>query len=279
MAYQVKSGDTLGKIAKLHGLSLTALLALNPRYKANPNIIAVGDNIVVDHPIPEDPPSVQPAAIRPTTENEEAVTNQGDFTVARGQLTFDAEGMELPSSRFHSRVLHVPSSSSGATIGRGYDMSMRSSHEIHEDLMAAGLTEQNANQFSRLAGMQGSSAEIFIDTHNLDQLIISASQQKALFELVYAELEGDVIRICGKHDVVERYGNTDWQNLNHLIRDVLIDLRFRGDYKPVTRQKIQESVADNSLSSFASHIKNQAYWVEHINVPLDRFKRRKAYLA
>ena len=176
MTYQVKPGDTLGKIAKSHGLSLTALLALNPRYKANPNIIAVGENIVVDQPTPEDPPSEQPSATIPTTEGDEAVTDQGDFTVARGQLTFDAEGMELPGNRFHSRVLHVPSSSSGATIGRGYDMLMRSSHEIQEDLMAAGLAEQNASQFSRLAGMQGSSAEIFIDTHDLDQLTISPSQ-------------------------------------------------------------------------------------------------------
>lgn len=37
-------------------------------------------------------------------------------------MTFDQEGLENPGKKYHSRVPHVPSSSSGVTIGRGYDM-------------------------------------------------------------------------------------------------------------------------------------------------------------
>ncbi len=40
--YTVKRGDTLSMIASRQGVTLVALLAANPRYKANPNAINVG---------------------------------------------------------------------------------------------------------------------------------------------------------------------------------------------------------------------------------------------
>ena len=43
--YKVAPNDTLGQIARAHGLSFNELLALNPEYKANPNDIRVGDVI------------------------------------------------------------------------------------------------------------------------------------------------------------------------------------------------------------------------------------------
>jgi hypothetical protein len=43
----------------------------------------------------------------------------------RGLITFEAEGVENQSSPYHSRYFHVPTPSSGLTIGRGYDMKER----------------------------------------------------------------------------------------------------------------------------------------------------------
>ena len=37
-----------------------------------------------------------------------------------GKVTFNSEGTE--GGFFHSRKLHVPTASSGLTLGRGYDM-------------------------------------------------------------------------------------------------------------------------------------------------------------
>lgn len=45
--YFVKSGDTLGSIARKHGITLNELLRLNPQIK-NPNLIHVGDKITVE---------------------------------------------------------------------------------------------------------------------------------------------------------------------------------------------------------------------------------------
>lgn len=47
MPVKVKSGDTLSKIAKANGITLAQLLDANPRFKANPNSIKVGDVLVL----------------------------------------------------------------------------------------------------------------------------------------------------------------------------------------------------------------------------------------
>jgi LysM repeat protein len=47
MPVKVKSGDTLSKIAKANGITLAQLLDANPRFKANPNSIKVGDEIII----------------------------------------------------------------------------------------------------------------------------------------------------------------------------------------------------------------------------------------
>jgi hypothetical protein len=49
MTYKIKPGDSLSKIADAHGLALAELLDANPRYKANPNRIRVGDELRMPH--------------------------------------------------------------------------------------------------------------------------------------------------------------------------------------------------------------------------------------
>ncbi len=43
----VKAGDSLSKIANEHGSTLNDILDLNPHYKSNPNVISIGDEVVV----------------------------------------------------------------------------------------------------------------------------------------------------------------------------------------------------------------------------------------
>jgi hypothetical protein len=47
MTHTVKRGETLGKIARAHGIALSKLLDLNPQFRANPNIIHVGDVLII----------------------------------------------------------------------------------------------------------------------------------------------------------------------------------------------------------------------------------------
>ena len=71
------------------------------------------------------------------------------------------------------------------------------------------------------------------------------------------------------------YGKTDWGRLNPKIKKVVVDLRYRGDYKPETRRKIQKAIADNDLQSFKNLMSDKDFWVKKMGVPEDRFKRRE----
>ncbi|MDP6687946.1 MAG: hypothetical protein QF384_00460 [Alphaproteobacteria bacterium] len=151
-------------------------------------------------------------------------------------------------------------------------MKMRSKSEIRDDLIEAGVEPAEAALISQAAGMAGAQAEEFIEENNLEASEISIEQQVELFNIEYARKEADTRRLATKADVTQVYGATDWDLLDATIKEVLVDLRFRGDYTPATRRFIQKCVADNDLEAFAREIGDQANWR---NVPEDRFQRRR----
>ncbi|MAL97769.1 MAG: hypothetical protein CL583_04880 [Alteromonadaceae bacterium] len=193
---------------------------------------------------------------------------------ARGRLTWDAEGQE--GGRFHSRVLHVPTASSGLTLGRGYDFRERARVEVQQQLTHAGVAPSDAASLSGGARLVGRAAESFIVNSDLLDFEVSPGCQLRLFEAVYAEMENDVQRICAARDVVVAYGAVDWRQLDARIKDMLVDLRYRGDYTARSRRHIQPSVVQNDLSAFAKTMSDHAIWTA---VPPDRFERRKQFLA
>ena len=195
------------------------------------------------------------------------------MSITKGKLTFDAEGQE--GGPFHSRVLHVPSGTSGLTIGRGYDMKEKRSSKIASDLSNAGVPADMAEALSRASGLSGEAARQFIEDNSLSGFEITPDAQETLFEATYAEMEADVRRICDKADCVAAYGAVDWEALNPAIKDALVDLRFRGDYHPTSRRLIQSYVANNDLPAFAGAISDRGSWQ---GVPQDRFNRRVNYV-
>ena len=189
-----------------------------------------------------------------------------------GRLTFDAEGQEGGS--FHSRCLHVPSASSGLTLGRGYDMKHRSKAEIRDDLLAAGVEVATAALISQAAGLAGDAAEEFIAENGLEDFEISKEGQVQLFETTYKALAADARRLATKDDVTSAFGPTDWEGLHPTIRELVVDLRFRGDYTPDCRRFLQEHIAKNDLEAVRRVISDRTRWP---NVPKDRFERRQRF--
>lgn len=61
-------------------------------------------------------------------------------------------------------------------------------------------------------------------------------------------------------------------------QEMIVDLKYRGDYTPETRKLVQPLIVANDLEGFAKAIANEKYWVDGKNVPLDRFKRRRAFI-
>ncbi len=136
-----------------------------------------------------------------------------------GLLTFRAEGQE--GGFFHSRHFHVPTDSSGLTIGRGYDMKMRSKSQIRDDLQAAGLDPVRAALISQAAGRAGPAAEEFIAENHLEDFELDQAVQRDLFAIEYARQLADTRRLATKADVTAAYGATDWDALDPGIVEVL----------------------------------------------------------
>ncbi|MEJ3628781.1 hypothetical protein [Vibrio vulnificus] len=191
----------------------------------------------------------------------------------QGVLTWSAEGNEGGS--YHSRKLHVPSDSSGVTVGRGYDLRMKKLALVRKDLASAGIRPDVISKLVGAIGLQGKRAKQFIIDSDLIDYQISVDAQLKLFNISYAFESSEVKRICNKADVVKKYGATDWANLNEKIKEVTVDLKFRGDYTPTAREYLQESIANNDLGSFKKIVTNKSLWAK---VPVDRFDKRVKYV-
>jgi hypothetical protein len=191
----------------------------------------------------------------------------------RGEVTWKSEGTE--GGKHHSRRLHVPTDSSGLTLGRGYDMSKRQPADIISDLTRAGVVLKDAQTLSGAAGLTGDEARRFIRDHKLEKFEISLLGQKMLFESAYDDEAAEAERLCSKDDVTDTYGDCDWEKLDPAIRDILVDMKFRGDYTGAARTRIQKYVVANDLEAFAKALEKRSDWP---NVPKDRFNLRVAFL-
>ena len=60
------------------------------------------------------------------------------------------------------------------------------------------------------------------------------------------------------------------------IHEILVDLRYRGDYTPRSTLSLQHHVARNDLVRFTEEMDNRDRW---LNVPSDRFMQRAAFFA
>ncbi|HWN69774.1 MAG TPA: SH3 domain-containing protein [Haliangium sp.] len=205
------------------------------------------------------------------------------FRVVRGQLTFDAEGAE--GGRFHSRRAHWPGGASGVTIGRGYDMRERSAREIVTDLTRAGISEAHAGRLAAASGLSGPHARDWLATHGPSLPEITPAQQKVLFYIAYDRLAADVVRIsasyartlAGRTGRPEAAFQIDWTRVHPAIRDLLVDLRYRGDYRTDTRPRVQPPAIANDVRALYEVIRDRAYW-SGLRVPADRIERRVRYL-
>lgn len=189
----------------------------------------------------------------------------------RGALTWSQEGTE--GGKFHSRKLHVPSDSSGATIGRGYDMKNRTAAQVQIELMAASVDKDTASKLSQCAGKKGEDARKYIKDNGLDKLEITAEAQMVLFENEYAKLSAETKRLCTKADVTQKYGKCDWESMDPALKELVIDMRYRGDYTPAARAKIQQALVTQDYAILLTLFSSKSNWPD---VPKERFNARKA---
>ena len=200
------------------------------------------------------------------------------LTVPKGQLTFDAEGNDNKDSPYFSRHIHWPGGVSGVTIGRGYDLGQQ--NDPSSDFDSIELSQPLNNWLVESKGFSGLDAKNRYKSadNNIRSYEITRKQQYDLFVITYNRLEADVKRICQKVDTIRMYHpnpNTTpeqaWDDIPEKIKEVLVDLRYRGDYTPHARSLIQRYAYSGDLSLFGTVLSNKTMWP---NVPQDRFLRR-----
>jgi len=191
---------------------------------------------------------------------------------AQGRLTWDAEGAE--GGPFHSRRLHVPSEWSGLTIGRGYDMQFKNAGLILGTLSSIGIAPEKATLLSQASALRGRRAASFIYQSDLLDFEITPQQQSLLFSQTYAAEFAEVRRISAEPQNVNRYGSIDWSTLPQAVIDLMVDLKYRGDYTPESRKLLQASVAIGDYGAFKAVIQDASLWR---SVPADRFRRRSVF--
>jgi len=119
-------------------------------------------------------------------------------------------------------------------------MGRRNAFTIRRELTLAGVSETDAATFSRAAGLRGPAADRFVRQNRESFPILTLEAQKKLFEDVVApDLVQDIQRIFDKPDTVQAYGRVDWKELSQGAQELVFDLRYRGDYTPTSRKKIQ----------------------------------------
>jgi hypothetical protein len=189
-------------------------------------------------------------------------------------ITYRSEGSYEPTSPYYALTPHQPTLSSGITIGLGYDLGFRRSQTVSRMFRLAGIPDVITRQYLSAVGLRGIAARQFLAARLLPPL--TPEQSDRLFALAYAEATADVERICNKEDTVRAYGRTNWATLNPRIRELLIDLRYRGDYTPQTRKLIQRSVVTNDIAALRRTMQDRKLWA---NVPPDRFFARQRILS
>lgn len=170
------------------------------------------------------------ASLAPSRSSSQPVNNPttGPLKVSAGQVTFDAEGNDIPGSPYFTRHIHWPEKmDSGVTIGRGYDLGSRSEASVLNQMLAAGVPANQAALIAKGATLKGEQAQLFVKNNQGSIGTISHQQQIRLFEAIYP---GYVQRAHTNYDNYTngQPGKVAWENLHPAIRDIMVDFVYQG---------------------------------------------------
>jgi hypothetical protein len=199
------------------------------------------------------------------------------FAPAVGKLTFDAEGQE--GGPYHSRKFHWPGPGSGVTIGRGFDCKLRTKPEITESLTRAWSPHGDCYDAKAIVTIQEASwieglgcEKAFIAKHK--DFEITPEQQFWLFAESWREASASVMKISKKPHTEKMYGKLP-DLIDPVCLELVVDLRYRGDYTPTTRLWIQRAFIEGNRDTLLHQMVDRSLWMR---VPSDRFKRRVEFL-
>lgn len=171
------------------------------------------------------------------------------------ELTFRTEGGNLPD------VLrpHWPKGVSGVTIGPGYDMGQRSAAEIKADLKVAGLPDASIVKLATAAGKTGTAARDWVNTDGKTVEKLTTDMSMAIFTSVYPTYVGYT------KGIIKSWGG-NWDAYPQKMKEVLVDLRFRGDLASKHKAHLLPSIKAADYNAFRAAISDHKYWQNNTNL-------------
>lgn len=213
----------------------------------------------------------RPADVAAPAAREVAADQVG--VVPFGQVTYDAEGQEAPGAVTHSRKIHVPSDTSGVTIGRGYDLGKRRGAQVRAELAAAGVSQATAATLAGGVGLTGDDARAFRRTNSRVEL--TQQQQWNLFVQEYHRLAAstqlDILRWELSRPEEQRI---DPASIDTTTAELLVDLRFRGDLSGRVWTMLRPHL--NDAAALGEIVRQRSNFP---SVPRDRYERRCRHLG
>ncbi len=187
-------------------------------------------------------------------------------------ITYYAEG-----SLKETRKIHFPGGESGATIGKGFDFKFKTKNEIEYFFKSISLSSQIIKELKKLAKLSASQAKRIIDKSPLlKTLVLTDKQIIELFKKTYAVYKNRAKDLTKHKGNMNKYGDPAWETMPSKLKELIIDLTYRGDYssfKGVKRiPQIQKFIVKRDyqgLCEFYNNDKNRGI------VPLNRWMRRK----
>ncbi|MDU4092377.1 MAG: peptidoglycan-binding protein [Pantoea sp.] len=190
----------------------------------------------------------------------------GLLRVSQGQFTFDNEGRDYRTvavpfragpTPWFSRVLHWPGGYSGVTLGRGFDMKLRSAGEIYSTLRQAGLEEHKAVICSRATGLSGRAAEQFVTVFGPMIGEITHQQQIQLFEIAWHTKIHYARGVYLRHsaDIAQRL---TWEQIDGKIKDIFIDTLYQGNRNAGVMAKL--IAQGGNRKEIIQHLKDNDYY-------------------
>ncbi|MGF1902031.1 pesticin C-terminus-like muramidase [Aliivibrio sifiae] len=221
------------------------------------------------------------------------------LSLPKGNLTFQSEGNDINSSIFFSRRAHVPNNkgvvigNSGITFGRGLDIGQRTKDEVKDifakvTLNCKPLSQNLLNWLKEGAGKVKQAA--FEHYKTLDEKVpkeeqlLTRKQQHFLFLEIYPFYEKRTEALLTKNDVRKAYDKDNifvWDKLPKKVKEVLVDLTYRGDNRSSTRKLFMPPLISDikndktGTSSLFYKIMSDEMWKTTYYVDENRFTQRK----
>lgn len=236
--------------------------------------------------IAKENPTLKPNRIGPATKikvpasvevPKAAEQLSGDPSSGITKQTWNVEGDSGSPAKTLSP--HVPTDSSGVTLGRGYDMKERSAAQIETQLKAAGIDAALAKKYSGAAKKVGESARKWVKD-NKPFAAITAEQEKSLFRAEYQRQTDATVAFLTDPERGYVHDGDDWKlelnfkDLKPEILAFLVDLKYRGDLDASSWGYIKASVVGNDLKKLGTLVADKAGHKKHFFDNHVRYKAR-----